>query len=658
MVICLAVYAQSPKSFQYQAVVRDASGSVLVSHPVTFKLSIIWGVLPGTVEYVETHSSTTNAFGIATLAVGNGTPVTNLFSDIDWSVSPHYLKVEVNTGTGLVDMGTTQLLSVPYSLYSEKSGGSFWTNSGSDIYNVNSGNVGVGINNPVGKMVVKGDASALPTEPLFEVKNAAGQTVFVVYPDSVHVFVKDDGSKSNNGGFAVSGRSNTKSVTDDYLLVDPNHTRVYTGDPTLGFGVEGIGVGTTSYMNVTPNNCFIGHESGINNTTGMFNSCLGYQAGKSNQMAQSNVFVGYQSGMNTIGLGNYWWEGGLNVFVGYQAGMNNTQGGQNVAVGSNSLQTNTVGDFNLALGFEAMFSNNDGNMNMGMGKYALHNNDNGNENCAIGAYTLQSNISGSNNVAVGGGSLSANTNGSVNTALGVSALSDNISGTNNIGIGKFALDDNQTGNYNTAVGDDAGYSGSYYNYSNSTMLGAGAYTTASNSIRIGNSSVISIGGQVSWTSFSDGRFKDNVQENVPGLDFIMKLRPVTYNFNIHKLEEFRGKKSETSFEGKYDIEKNRYTGFIAQEVEKAAKELGFDFSGVDKSGKLMGLKYSEFTVPLVKAVQELNSKNEELQKVIDSIQEENESLKSDNNILKTKVQEIDNLKAEIEKIKKYQSDKQ
>jgi predicted RNase H-like nuclease (RuvC/YqgF family) len=96
------------------------------------------------------------------------------------------------------------------------------------------------------------------------------------------------------------------------------------------------------------------------------------------------------------------------------------------------------------------------------------------------------------------------------------------------------------------------------------------------------------------------------------------------------------------------------TGFIAQEVEKAASELGFDFSGVDKpknKDDFYGLRYAEFTVPLVKAVQELNDKNNNLQHEIELLQNENTQLKS-------KIQEFDilksenqNIKSDIEKIK-------
>jgi hypothetical protein len=63
-----------------------------------------------------------------------------------------------------------------------------------------------------------------------------------------------------------------------------------------------------------------------------------------------------------------------------------------------------------------------------------------------------------------------------------------------------------------------------------------------------------------------------------------------------------------------ESEKIQYTGFLAQEVDKAATSIGYDFSGIDKTGKIMGLRYGEFVVPLVKSVQELSKKNEELEK--------------------------------------------
>ena len=112
-----------------------------------------------------------------------------------------------------------------------------------------------------------------------------------------------------------------------------------------------------------------------------------------------------------------------------------------------------------------------------------------------------------------------------------------------------------------------------------------------------------------------------------GLDFILRLRPVIYNLNIDKNDS--NTIEDNQFSGKYDIQKIKFSGFIAQEVEQAAIDANFDFSGVEKPANdndTYALKYGEFTVPLVKAVQELNEanlklkiENTELQRQLDNV---------------------------------------
>ena len=79
LVICSATFAQTPQSFQYQAVVRDAGGAAIVNHAVLFRISIISGTTTGTVEYIETHNTTTNSYGVVTLSIGSGTIVSGVF---------------------------------------------------------------------------------------------------------------------------------------------------------------------------------------------------------------------------------------------------------------------------------------------------------------------------------------------------------------------------------------------------------------------------------------------------------------------------------------------------------------------------------------------------------------------------------------------------
>ena len=189
------------------------------------------------------------------------------------------------------------------------------------------------------------------------------------------------------------------------------------------------------------------------------------------------------------------------------------------------------------------------------------------------------------------------------------------------------------GSNNTFLGNQADATAD--GFTNSTAVGAFASVNASNKIRLGSSAVTVIEGQVAYTFPSDGRFKTAITENVKGLDFITKLRPVIYNFQTKKYDEFiRGEENkDVKFASSIDYtesEKMRHNGFVAQEVEKAAKETGYEFDGVvaPKNNKeAYGLSYSQFVVPLVKAVQEQQQIIEQQQKQIADLVKELQLIK-------------------------------
>jgi hypothetical protein len=236
----------------------------------------------------------------------------------------------------------------------------------------------------------------------------------------------------------------------------------------------------------------------------------------------------------------------------------------------------------------------------------MFSNTEGLYNTSVGISTLELNNTGHRNTAIGGVALSKNTSGYRNTAVGTDASRENITGYQNTATGFEALFSNTTGDNNTAVGYTAFSTGT--NYSNSTAIGYDAEPGASNTIRLGNSVVGSIGGYAPWTDVSDMRFKKNVRENVIGVDFIKLLRPVTYQFDMNAIAAFnQTPDSIRLLDAERLKEAEIQTGFIAQEVEQAALSAGYDFHGVDKpknETSAYGLRYSEFVVPLVKAVQE------------------------------------------------------
>jgi trimeric autotransporter adhesin len=251
------------------------------------------------------------------------------------------------------------------------------------------------------------------------------------------------------------------------------------------------------------------------------------------------------------------------------------------------------------------------------------------ENTGIGGRTLYSDQNGTGNTAIGYDALAKTNGGLSNTGVGVGALSQNLDGFYNTGIGGQALNTNMTGTFNTALGYTADVAVDGLN--NATAIGYNAVVTASNMVQIGNTSVTSIQGQVPFTTPSDGRFKFNIQEDVKGLDFILKLRPVTYQFNSKKEEDFiRG--VQTAYEPAVFNEAMmvRRSGFIAQEVERAAKMTGYDFDGlkVPKTEReYYSLSYSSFVVPLVKAVQEQEGVIQQQQQRIDDLTKQVEELR-------------------------------
>jgi hypothetical protein len=118
--LTINVFAQAPKKMSYQAVIRKSNNTLLVSSPVGMQISILKGSATGTAVYVETQTTTTNANGLVSLEIGTGTAVTGTFAAINWATGPYFIKTETDPtgGTAYTIVGTNELMSVPYALFS------------------------------------------------------------------------------------------------------------------------------------------------------------------------------------------------------------------------------------------------------------------------------------------------------------------------------------------------------------------------------------------------------------------------------------------------------------------------------------------------------------------------------------------------------------
>lgn len=417
------------------------------------------------------------------------------------------------------------------------------------------------------------------------------------------------GSNTATGSTALS--SNTTGTGNSAFGVQSLYTNV-NGSYNTAQGYQALIYNTSG-----SNNTASGMLSLFSNTTGNFNLAIGAAALYRNTTRSNLIAIGdsalFNNGFGATELN----QSTRNTAVGSKTLLNNSSGYGNTALGFQSLYKNQTGYNNTAAGSGSLVANLDGSGNAAFGFESLKLNTSGFANTALGTFALNKNLTGYQNTAIGSDALQSS-NGSLNVAVGSGAMYLNGSGLSNTAVGSAALEDLTLGSYNSALGANAnvGSTGEYYN---TTTLGANATVDANNKVRIGNTSVSSNGGQVNWTAYSDARIKNSIQENVPGLTFINALRPVTYHFDITKQNQLMGITDTANWQGKYDIEKIQFTGFIAQEVEAAAKKIGYDFSGVDKTGNLLGLRYSEFVMPLVKSVQELSAENNELKNEIASL---------------------------------------
>ena len=441
---------------------------------------------------------------------------------------------------------------------------------------------------------------------------------------------------------AQAGKSVTAAATYN-TLIGTNSGYYISGsggntthDNTFLGWSSGYNTGISDAEYICNYNTFIGSQSGYSNNSGSKNSCLGYKSGYSNSTGVTNTAIGYYAGYANSTSND-------NTAIGANCLAHNTAA-SNSGLGSDCLATNTSGASNMGFGASCLYSNTTGGSNVGMGANCLYSNLVGGSNCAMGGGAMQY-TTGNYGCAIGSLAL-RNATADYNNAIGYGAVI-NATGTtaiSNNGFGANSLNGTTSGGYNNAIGDHAGTSNTtgYYNtylghyadaglgtYSYSTALGYNAVADGTNHMYFGNVNSLTYC-HVGLYSGSDGRFKINVAENVKGLAFIKKLRPVTYNMDTKKLDAFICQNLSDSLKAQHQAmdfsvsSAVTHSGFIAQEVEQASHDVGFVNSIVrapETSSNHYTMNYAELVVPLVKAVQELSQ-------TADSLRAQNQALQA------------------------------
>jgi len=385
--------SQIPQGFNYQAIARDGGGAILANTPLQVMFYVQSLQTGGTLYWKEWHSSvTTNSFGLFSLVVGNGTRQTEstvaTFDLIDWKVTPKYLKTEIYYSSSWHDLGTSQLLTVPYAMVAEDLAGT------------------------IDKLAVKGTTSGLE-EALFEVKNKDGQTVFAVYNEGVRVYVSN-GAKAVKGGFAVGGFDMTKATKRDYLIVNDDSVRIYLDTNPLtkgkksGFAVGGYDItkGTIqNYLDVSDDSVrvYIDSDPATKTTKGGF-AVGGYDMSKGTNDSYLNVNTD-ASGIINPAQNRILWYPKKNAFL---TGRVLIESSANV--GDNSFasgyESKAIGQYSQALGYKCTAQ---GNSSVAIGYQSVsgsaystslgdNNTSNGQSSIAVGSYNT---TTGSNSLAIG-----------------------------------------------------------------------------------------------------------------------------------------------------------------------------------------------------------------------------------------------------------------
>ena len=294
ILITLSVTAQ--QGINYKALIKDGGGNVVANQAITVQFIIYEGVALTNNVYQETHNPNTDANGIVIVNIGEGAVGSGVYATIDWGSDNHYLNVQINTGGGLTDMGTTQFMAVPYALNA--------ANAASKIDELADG---------------KSDSDGTDN----------GSSVYL----GINAGLNDDGTDNRNVAVGVNAGRSTQGNQSVAVGFGAGQTAQGISCVAMGFdsGQSTQGVSAVA----------IGNTAG-NVAQGTLSVAIGPNTGQATQQS-SAVAVGSSAGQTFQGTGC--------VAIGENSGQG-TQGSNSIAIGTNAAVV-AQGTGSIAIGENA-----------------------------------------------------------------------------------------------------------------------------------------------------------------------------------------------------------------------------------------------------------------------------------------------------------------
>jgi len=494
LLAAMNAFSQSPAPgiFNYQGVARNSVGNALINKTITLRLTLHDGSAAGPVAYQESRTVTTNPFGLFNVQVGSAgaNNVTGTIAGVNLGTAGKFIQVEIdpNGGTSFTIIGTAQLASVPYSLYSSLANdlvlpfnktqadpGALFkiTNSGIGITLHTTGPLRLqGISEAMNRILASDAAGNATWKDPAAINIVTGSGTVNFVPKWTPTATNISNSQIADNGISIgintatpnaSAQLDISSTTKGILF--PRMTtaqRTAIASPANGLLVFDNNTNSFWFYNAAAWTEILSSSSGWslmgNAGTNPAVNFIGTTDNNDVVFKRDNIRAGKIGVTNTsFGLSalNPATTGSFNTAYGASALSSNTTGDHNTANGRAALFSNTTGKNNTANGSGALFSNTTGEFNTANGTVALSANTTGSENTANGYRALGNNTTGNANTANGNTALYSNTVGFNNTANGYNALYDNTTGSHNTATGGNALNSNTTGSYNTANGVSA-----------------------------------------------------------------------------------------------------------------------------------------------------------------------------------------------------------